>query len=115
MKGSKKTRISIRNFSIVLHLYTLSRNAVEVIMGCVNGNTNSINDEEKRQSIGTCSSEESTVNTAMKRLSIKKTEGEEIPRNETRTSSISTFIVSAILEASNHVDLGMNKNDHLIS
>jgi hypothetical protein len=99
MKGSKKTRISIRNFSIILHLYTLSRNAVEVTMGCVNGNTNSINDEEKRQSIGTCLSEESTVNTAMKRLSIKNTEGEEILRDANQISPISAFIVSAILEA----------------
>jgi hypothetical protein len=80
--------------------------------GCVNGNTSSINDGEKRQSIGTCSSEEST---AMKRLSMKKTGGDDISRDAIKTSSISAFIVSAILEASDHIDLGMNKNDHLIS
>jgi hypothetical protein len=82
-------------------------------MGCVYGNTSSINDEEKEQSIRTCSSEETT---AVKRLSMKNkfNEGENIAKKN-ETSSVSSFIVSAILEASDYIDLGINKNDHLIS
>lgn len=93
---------------------SISRMIFGNAMGCVNGNTSSINDKEEReQSIRTCSSDEST---AKKRLSMKKkfNEGGTIAKKN-ETSSISSFIVSAILEASDYIDLGINKNDHLIN